>query len=49
MGSPTLGIPFVIWGPEDDNEAYQVDEKAEIASVCRMAERYLELAKRFGA
>lgn len=47
--TPTLGIPFVIWGPGDDNEAHQIDEKIEIASVCRMAERYLELAKRFGA
>ncbi|HHX18902.1 MAG TPA: M20 family metallopeptidase [Clostridiaceae bacterium] len=46
--TPTLGIPFVIWGPGDDKEAHQIDEKIEIASVCRMAERYLELAKRFG-
>jgi succinyl-diaminopimelate desuccinylase len=47
--APVLGIPFVIWGPGDDNEAHQIDEKIEIASVCRMAERYLLLAKTFGA
>lgn len=47
--TPTLGIPFVIWGPGDDKEAHQIDEKIEIASVCRMAERYLDLIKRFGA
>ncbi len=47
--TPALGIPFVIWGPGDDKEAHQIDEKIEIASVCRMAEMYLDLAKRFGA
>ncbi len=46
---PVLGIPFVIWGPGDDNAAHQIDEKIEIASICRMAERYLLLAKTFGA
>lgn len=47
--TPTLGIPFVIWGPGNDKEAHQIDEKIEIASVCRMAEHFLTLAKRFGA
>jgi len=41
--TPTLKIPYVIWGPGDDREAHQIDEKIELSSVHRMAGLYLDL------
>lgn len=41
--TPTFQLPYVIWGPGDDKQAHQIDERIELVSVHRMANLYLDL------